>query len=425
MKRFMVLVTGLEVKNMRKLTDFLSGGMSRSFKIAFTLMFILINLSVITINTLYIQSSIRQQNESLVDMVVHLTVFSDDETVITYLEHYGHTHEVFLFYETADGQYRHETDVEPEGGQSYPVIINGVEHGTIVIDNAQSNLLMANLTYLLILNLVIIGVYIGAIHYFNKGIQKANKMVLNDFKRLHQAVYELDFSTQYRFKDIHQLAESFELSYDNLKTMQTKHKDHVEKLAHDIKTPLTIIQGLIEGVVAGRLTPDQEMKHSLREEIERISQLIDTIIHDTATELIHEFDLSALLDETLEKHKVLFEDKGVELSWQIDRRVTLLGSKEDIRRVIDHLLMNSLKFTDAPSTVDIQLKTSPKQLMVKDQGQGMDKETQSKLFKPMASETGSGVGLKIVKSILDRHHASITVDSAFGEGTTVKIIFDS
>ncbi len=410
---------------MRKLSTYLSGGMSRSLKLAFTMMFIMINLAVITVNTVYIQASIRDQNESLVEMVVHLSIFSDDETVITYLEHYGHTHEVYLSYETLDGTYRHVTNPPPESGIVYPVRIAGETHGTLEIDNAQSNLFMANLTYLVILNVIIIVFYLLAIFFFNRKIHEANQLVLYDFKRLHEAAFKLDFSATYRFEDVHALAESFELSYDKLRTLQEKHKDHVEKLAHDIKTPLTIIKGLVDGVVSGRLRPDDDIKGSLNEEVARISGLIDTIIGDVAVSSMTTFDLSRLVADTVKKQTILFTEKDIELKKDIAADVQIHGSYEDMRRVLEHLLMNSLKFTPPQSYVKIIVEATPKRLIVEDGGEGMDAKTKARLFKPVTSETGTGVGLTIVKTILERHHASITVESEVGKGSRFIIDFGS
>ena len=94
---------------MRNLIPYLNRSISKTFKITFTILFILINVGVIGINTIYINTSIETQNENLVEMVEHLIAYTDDETAITYLEHYGHTHAVYLTYETTDSTHQYTT----------------------------------------------------------------------------------------------------------------------------------------------------------------------------------------------------------------------------------------------------------------------------------------------------------------------------
>lgn len=404
---------------MRNLFDFLSQGLSRSFKVTFTILFIVINVAVITVNTVYINATIERQNVSLRKMVEHLIYYTDEETALTYLEHYGHTHEIYLSYTSVDGKYTIVTETAPSNGDTYHIIIEGEKHGTLVIDNAQSDLFMANLTYLIVINAMLVSLYVVFLLYFNHQMKKQNTRIIKDMRHLQKNIDTVNFTQAYDFEEFSQIERAFEATIRKIKALQKSHRDAIEGLAHGIKTPLTIIRGLVEGIAQNRIEPNEAINTSIEEETQRISALIEKIIEGTMTDAHEVLDMSELVHASIERQRRLFEDKGITLHHDITPKIIVKGDNDALRRVLEHLLQNSLTHTPGGKSVTVRLNET--HLEVEDKGSGMTKETLEKAFERAKSSTGSGVGLAIVKTIVDTHGFLIDIDSKIGEGTRVTI----
>lgn len=408
---------------MHNLIDYLSQGLSRSFKVTFTILFIVINLSVITVNTIYINDTIATQNESLSEMVEHLMLFTDEETALTYLEHYGHTHDVFLEYVSADGNYDFITETPPGNGEAFTIMVDGEVHGTLYVDNAQSDLFMANLTYLIIVNIILVALYVSFMLFLNQRMKKQNARIIKDMRHLQRNIDAVNFTKEYDFAEFKRIEGAFEETMKKIDRLQQSHRNAIQSLAHEIKTPLTIIRGYIDGLAQGRLTADDSLNQSIEEETARISELIEKIIEGSFQETHQLFDMSELTRNTVERQRLLFDQKNVRLHHDITSNVKIVGDADAMRRVLEHLLQNSSEHTPEGESVKITLNDSA--LMVEDTGRGMDEATLSQVFKRTKSDTGSGVGLMIVKSILDAHGFDVDIDSKPSEGTRITVRFRS
>ncbi len=357
---------------MINLLRYLHNNVSRSFKWIFTVLFIVINVFIVLANTVYINTTMDDQNASLVDMVHHLTRYTDQATVVTYLEHYGHTHDVRLDYQSEDGHYSHITQNPPQDGETFTINVEG-EEATLVVDNARSNLFMTNLAYLLTINAALVMLYVGLLIVFHRRIREQNNKIIDDVTQLQTNIGTIEFSGVYTFEEFSRIESAFEKTINNLERLKARHKKQIQSLAHDIKTPLTIINGMSEGIVEGRLEPTEEMKQSLKEEIDQISSLIETIIEDPSQTPFETINLSDVVRKAIERNRVVFEQKGVALYYDIARDVNVVGNRDDLRRVMDHLLQNSLTHTPRGKSVYVTLTTSYMRII--DEGEGMDAST--------------------------------------------------
>ncbi len=407
---------------MINLLRYLHNNVSRSFKWIFTVLFIVINVFIVLANTVYINTTMDDQNTSLVDMVHHLSRYTDQATVVTYLEHYGHTHDVRLDYQSEDGHYSHITQNPPQDGETFTINVEG-EEATLVVANAQSNLFMTNLAYLLTINAALVMLYVGFLIVFHRRMREQNNKIIDDVTQLQTNIGNIEFSGVYTFEEFSRIESAFEKTINNLERLKARHKKQIQSLAHDIKTPLTIINGMSEGIVEGRLEPTEEMKQSLKEEIDQISSLIETIIEDPSQTPFETMNLSDVLRKAIERNRVVFEQKGVALYYDIAHDVSVVGNPDDLRRVMDHLLQNSLTHTPRGKSVYVTLTTSYMRII--DEGEGMDASTLDAVFDKQTSQSGSGIGLQIVKAITDVHHFTVTIDSKKNQGTSVTLNFDS
>ncbi|GEM_PF-750194 len=419
----MALATACGVKNMRKLSSYFHAHYSSAFKIAFTVVFILVNLTVVLVNTFYVRDQIRMQNDSLVEMVEHLSLVEDNETVITYLTHYGHTHRVFLRYKTMDGAYEYETATPPDDYEIRMVEVGGEDVAELQIDNAQSNLLEANATYLLVLNGVLIGIYAAGMLYFHQRNKRLNRPVLQDLSAIEKRIHDEPITHDYRIADFHDIDEALRAASERNKKLREEHQRSIQTLAHDIKTPLTILEGTLEGIRSGRAEDESKAVEVTLEETGRINTLVERIIHSDETTFEGRTSLTEVAGERLRAHEDLFDKKGVALRYSLVDDVEVALSPEDIKRLVEHLLLNAYNHVSEGGEVSLTLQSDPPTLIVSDDGEGMDEDTRRTLFD---EDRGmGGVGMLIVKNIVEKLDGDIEVESEIGKGTTVSIYLHS
>jgi len=413
----------LRVKTMRSLSDFFAKQFSRTFKIAFTVVFLLVNLTVVVVNTLYINHTVEEQNESLVEMVEHLIEFESEEAALTYMEHYGHTHQVFLRYESDERFF--ETKTAPEDDARYNIEIVGQKVGELTVDNAQSNLTLSNMTYLLSVNAVLIVIFLFSLIGIDKALKKNNDTILRDVHSVLQRTRKKEPDVEYSFDDFARIDEALSEAFSKLSRLREEHKRNIEALAHDIKTPLTVVTSLTEGVFQGRIERSEEVKTSILEETKRINDLVEKIIEGDADEADETIDLSGLLHERLSLHQPLFDKKEQALRKNIAQGVALRAKADELKRLIDHLLLNAHQYSPESAGISVSLSKNPVRFMVKDEGEGIDESLKKKIFTSRLDSGGSGVGLLIVKRIVDKMQGEIELKSEKGKGTTVIVTFDS
>lgn len=217
-------------------------------------------------------------------------------------------------------------------------------------------------------------------------------------------------------------------------------------MSHDIRTPLNAIIGFSE---LGMHTEEPEKGTEYFQDINASSKLLlgllDDILEYSRIEA-HKielessvFDLKKLLDTIGASSTILLADRKVDLSFQIDQTVPrfIIGDRLRIMQILSNIIGNAVKFTSSGSiTVTVTLEEgdevgSPRlKLNVTDSGIGMDESQLSRLFLPFEqggarithSFGGSGLGMSIVKGLVDTMGGSIRADSRIGQGTTIEIL---
>ena len=219
-------------------------------------------------------------------------------------------------------------------------------------------------------------------------------------------------------------------------------KEFTANVSHELKTPLASISGyaeLIETGIAGE-RDTQHFASEIHKNANRLLVLINDIIHlsklDVMTELpqMKPLNLTAVADNTVEMLQLQAEKHHVEL--MMDRRdgqVSIRGNQSMIEEVLYNLCDNAIRYNRPGGHVWVSVYSENYESVVevKDDGIGIPKEDQSRIFerfyrvdKGRSKETGgTGLGLAIVKHIVEQHHAELILDSALGRGTKIQIRF--
>ncbi len=213
-------------------------------------------------------------------------------------------------------------------------------------------------------------------------------------------------------------------------------------LAHDIKTPLNVIFGhseLLADPSRGCSTPT-ERKNSfncIRDNIDRIVKLITDFLDVAKLETRKPLQdprlvqLNLIAEETVKELMVMAREKNLTLQLRLDDKLEpAVGDPDQLQRALDNLVSNAIKFTPAGGriTVSSQMIKKTISIQVKDTGIGIPADEVARLFSEFqrlkGSETieGTGLGLFIVKTIIEAHGGSVSVESEIGLGTIFKIL---
>lgn len=258
--------------------------------------------------------------------------------------------------------------------------------------------------------------------------------------RRTKKVAEGDYSQQIELKtpitEISELIKSVNELTQRLTTQDIRRKQLSTDIAHELRTPLTTLQGNIEAMIDGIWEVTPERLQACHEEILRLTRLIATIDKISRLEeqqetlIMTTFDLFELSQQIATNFASAFKEK--KLVFTLDGKPILItADKDQLSQVLTNLLSNGVKFTPTGGkiTVKITTDTDSIKLHVSDSGIGLTPEEQRLIFDRfyMADHArnqqvgGQGVGLAIVKSIVESHRGKIYVNSEPHKGTTFTI----
>ena len=212
-------------------------------------------------------------------------------------------------------------------------------------------------------------------------------------------------------------------------------------VSHELRTPLTSIIGYTELLVDMGEQGVSEQAARLIAVIERNAERELRLVEDlltlaslgasTLTVQPAPTDLAPIVEEVVRMHAATAHEAGVELRWTAPAEVCVRGDAQRLQQVVRNLVGNAIKFTPAGGAVALAISTDGDHgvLVVEDQGIGVSPEELPRLFEGLFRGThavaahlpGAGLGLPIVKGIVDAHGGEVDVESRHGQGTRVLV----
>jgi len=225
-----------------------------------------------------------------------------------------------------------------------------------------------------------------------------------------------------------------------LKQIDHMKNEFISTVSHDLRSPLTAIQGYIE--LFDRVGPVNEQQRDFIRRVQVSVQSVTALINDLLelgrieagiTGTVDTVSMNAVLDLAIDNISYQVTEKKLNLETRIPDVVPLIyGNPVRIRQMLDNLLGNALKYTPVGGDISVTLAVEADQLLLQiaDTGPGIPPADQPHIFEKFyrgsnvsTKVTGSGLGLAIVKSIVENHHGRIWVDSVFGKGSTFTVVF--
>jgi signal transduction histidine kinase len=210
--------------------------------------------------------------------------------------------------------------------------------------------------------------------------------------------------------------------------------------AHDLKNPLQVILGYEFYKEDMTLTDEEEemlnsIFHAAKKMLGMISETLESAAADAAQLELNlvDTDLAELLNSSVNDQKILAKRKEQKIITEIEYDIEKVKlDKFWFREAIDNLISNAIKYSPKKSEIKVKLETNYNdiKLTITDNGPGFTEDDKSRLFakfqrlsaKPTAGESSTGLGLFIVKQIIDKHKFSIELDSKQNKGSSFQII---
>ena len=221
-----------------------------------------------------------------------------------------------------------------------------------------------------------------------------------------------------------------------LKEVERLKTEFVSTVSHELRTPLTAIRGALGLVLAGTAGPVAQKTRDLMQialqNTERLIRLINDILDVERIESGNlavrrePCELADLLRTTVDSLRTVGMEAQVTLALEGERSAVVTGDPDRLVQVFTNLISNAVRFSPRGETVTVSLRTTPTSaaVFVTDRGPGIPLEFRRRIFgkfqqaDPTGAAGGAGLGLAIVRAIVERHGGSIRFDSAPGHGTT-------
>jgi histidine kinase len=212
----------------------------------------------------------------------------------------------------------------------------------------------------------------------------------------------------------------------------------ISEVAHEMRTPLTTIDGYVEGMLDGVFEPSEEVLVAVGEETSRLQRLASDLAtlsraEEGATELhLQVVDLGQLAASSAERLRPQFDEKGVSLTVATGPPLPVEIDRDRIAQVLTNLFGNALTYTPAGGRVDVRATREQDwaNVVVSDTGIGLAPEDRELVFDrfyrvhgPVRPSGGSGIGLTIARGLARAHHGDIQVESeGVGAGSVFTLV---
>lgn len=310
--------------------------------------------------------------------------------------------------------------------------------GYVFVSNAIDNMLGAWSTFLEVAAFVTISVFVAALA-ISLVYSKRMARPLDEIAAASRKFARGDFSVRVKqvedsTDEMGALIDSFNKMADSLEVAEARRSEFIANISHELRTPMTTIAGFADGILDGTIPPEDEAKYlrSIRDETRRLSRLVRDMLDvsqmkarasDETKRTV--FDLTELVVQTLLSFETRATQKNLDVDPQLpDNHIMVRADKDAITQVIYNLLDNAVKFAHPNTCITLRLyKDNGKAYVsVKDIGETIPPDDLPFIFDRFHKSdrsrsldtSGVGLGLYLVKSIINSHDEDIAVRSEDG-----------
>ncbi|SHI74199.1 Signal transduction histidine kinase [Geosporobacter subterraneus DSM 17957] len=236
--------------------------------------------------------------------------------------------------------------------------------------------------------------------------------------------------------EIGQVTRTFNGMAEKLEAIEENRRSFIAAVAHELRSPLTLIKGFVEGILDGTVEEKDQRKYLqvISKEAGRLNKLTANLLDlqkmesDQYPIRIQVFDINELIRRTLLKYDEEIERRNLEISLGLEgEKLMVTADRDAMEQVLTNLIDNAMKFVENRGAIELTSKAHMQRawITVRDNGMGIPREEQPSIWERFykvdksrnRNKEGTGLGLYIVKKIIDRHGEQIRVESEVGKGT--------
>ncbi len=297
-----------------------------------------------------------------------------------------------------------------------------------------TNILASQLVYVTIL-VFILSFLIS--YFISRKISKPIVHLTNSAQELANGNFKVKFDTQTDIQELNQLADTLNHAEEELGITEELRRDLLANVSHDLKTPLTMIRAYAEMIRDLSYKNEKKRNNHLNtiiEETDRLNVLVNDILELSKMQAgvealqVELFDLHQLIESILKKFSYLKEKKQIYFSYDNQKTQMVKADQKRIERVLYNLISNAITYvgTDQQVLIHIEEKETTILIEIIDHGKGITSQNLPFIWdryykidkNHRREESSTGIGLSIVKSIMEQHHMPYGVRSEKGKGTT-------
>ena len=256
----------------------------------------------------------------------------------------------------------------------------------------------------------------------NKGIQEMNDL-FEDFEEMRKRLKE---------------SQEEKLNFDS------ENKELIRNISHDLKTPITAVKGYCEGIMDGVADTPEKMNKYIRtiyNKTNEMDRLINELTYYSKIDTnrmpytFTKIDVNDYFNDCADELELELERENVRFNYtnELKDNALIIADAEQLRRAIHNIVNNSVKYMDKPERkIELRVKDAGDfvQIEIEDNGKGIAKKDQSRIFDRFyrtdasrnSTRGGSGIGLSIVRKILEDHGGKVWAGGEEGVGTIISFV---
>lgn len=342
---------------------------------------------------------------------------------------------------------------------SYPIQVNNSNIGILRYTRDYTQLFNNTRRFRYVINIfatVIFVIIFIAASILSKQITKPIKKLAETTEQVSRGIFDIDIDVNSE-DEIGDLAKRFKIMLarikaqieiikedrDAIKESQDRNKIFFDNVTHELKTPITVIMGYTQAIKENSFSDrnlfDKAVSYISNESGRLNNMVVELLELSKVSSVNFEYcfentDIAELVRQTCEEMQVKGKKYNIEIHCSLMENLYLRCDRDRLKEVLINLIDNSIKYGNVNSSIEVSAYREEKTVIIKvsDRGEGISEDNIKKLFEPFfrvskktSRELGSaGLGLTIVKNIVEKHGGVIEVQSKLKEGTEVIIRFE-
>ena len=327
------------------------------------------------------------------------------------------------------------------------------EHCTLFIVTSVNTVVSRHLVIDLFIAIVLILIFTSMMltRWINKGVFYPIRQLNEAMQAIANGNFDRALTTDDNRGEIRELYQSYEGMRLKLKESseeklqnEKQNRELISNITHDLKTPITSIKGYVEGIIDGVAdTPEKMNKYikTIYTKTNELDRLINELTYYSGIDsnripyTFHRINVSEYFNDCVEDVGLDLESKNIRLNYSnlLPPDTRIIADPEQLKKVINNIIGNSIKYIDKEDgVIDIRLldEVDSIRVEIEDNGKGIASKDLSSIFERFyrtdasrnSAQGGSGIGLSIVKKIIEDHGGYIWATSKEGEGTCMHFV---